>query len=60
MTDDDELRAELTRLLGVGTIEPGLELHACRLARVKYDILDVGEENSWQDQARRIINCKAK
>ncbi len=57
--NDDELRSELTLLLRMGSIDPGLELHACRLARVKFDILDVGEEKSWQDQARLIINALA-
>ncbi len=45
---DDELRSELTRLLGLGSIERGLELHACFLRR---------SNKSMHRSARRVAAC---
>ncbi len=50
---DDELRAELARLLGVNRIEPALELHACNMLCARHKV-EVSNE-PWQEQARRLI-----
>ena len=54
---DDELRAELGRLLGESDGIIGLELHCCYLVRVKHQVtIGVGWNEPWQEQARYILS----